>query len=84
MAKQMFYCGKCDKVYAGQSIGINHTCPDCGKTLIDMHTKEDAWDAMSKEQQQKLLQWAHDISSQYRNMGNRKQGGNGWQRSSGW
>lgn len=22
MAKQMFYCGKCDKIFTGQSMGI--------------------------------------------------------------
>lgn len=78
MAKQMFYCGKCDKVFTGQSMGINHTCPDCGKTLIDMHTKEDAWDAMSKEQQQKLLQWAHDKAVSTETWETENKGSNGW------
>ena len=78
MAKQMFYCGKCDKVYAGQFIGINHECPDCGKTLIAMHTKEEAWDAMSKEQQQKLIQWAHDKAISTEKLETENKGSNGW------
>lgn len=78
MAKQMFYCGKCEKVFAGQSIGINHNCPDCGQQLIDMHTREETWDAMNKEKQQKLINWAIDKAVSTSAWETESHGGNGW------
>lgn len=55
MESTIFYCKKCDSVFAGAEGQIS-ICPTCKSELIDTHCSEAKWDSLGKDEKISLKQ----------------------------
>ena len=55
MESTIFYCKKCDSVFAGAK-GQVSICPTCKTELIETHCSEAKWDSLSRDEKISLKQ----------------------------